>query len=825
MNTAVNVKILTSVLAAKLPLPDSKALISSLASKAETFALVSQFDSPWLKRELSLAQPNQTPEVLLQIEFNGQKVIYQGQEIGKTQILYKSPLPGELQAKLATVSAVDRFLEYLQKLHKIVTLEESDRHVRVFIPNKQIYSFAQLWQEFIEKVAFSAYGETKHQLPGLVQTFIQMLNSVTLSGRGFSTLDVPILTKEQSNVLAAWYYAVIRDVGMRQSNRQIQIDTLEEELAEFDLDDKSRKAKTKDLQDKKAMQNKEFEKYSGYFQKSFCKSLEEQTIAWQELNQIDAQLLESKLTKSERNKLLKQQDKLKVKVIFTPESIQQKLQLMKESGADPFKFVKQDETLNTDKFQEIKRISKNFTKIATDQINSTRGDIFTQCIFEMYRLLENEPNDPLPQPLLTEEPVLGEIRSPGDDSKEFCYSCGVRLDPKTAYWQVLRFMFERPSQRRQSASSEGRPYICSSCSALAFTSPLKVTDESVVLMLEPSGNSSNFEEKQLKIKDYIRMLTNKEIHLSAGRYLILNSNEDKTSTGDLASQKMGQIQYAIGKVAKIFPAEVITDFRFSLISQGSEKIVLNNRHLVFIKGLIDSYGQQIVNAGKEVNMNLGEAIRYVQQDLPYLADYTLVKVAAIFNRRELEKFREKYWLVILNDLVMKGVSMDSDNQLAKRAKLYGDVAALTGITYAFAQSLELTAKQANKGDDYVEREVSKLIEKVDDAVAFCYYATLGDETKRSVQARLYNNPESYFIYKQAKELLAKLNLTDREMQDDKGKSYLSFYADDILNIYQNFAANGYAQEKEWKDLTYQLKLSLYTRFPELVRKQKSTGDK
>ncbi|MBU7583092.1 MAG: hypothetical protein KAF91_09310 [Nostoc sp. TH1S01] len=90
MNTAVNLKILTAALAAKVPVPDSKALISTLASKAETFALISQFGSPQLKRELSLAKPNQTIEVSLQLEFNGHKVIYQSQEIGKIQILYKS---------------------------------------------------------------------------------------------------------------------------------------------------------------------------------------------------------------------------------------------------------------------------------------------------------------------------------------------------------------------------------------------------------------------------------------------------------------------------------------------------------------------------------------------------------------------------------------------------------------------------------------------------------------------------------------------------------------------------------------------------------------
>jgi hypothetical protein len=188
----------------------------------------------------------------------------------------------------------------------------------------------------------------------------------------------------------------------------------------------------------------------------------------------------------------------------------------------------------------------------------------------------------------------------------------------------------------------------------------------------------------------------------------------------------------------------------------------------------------------------------------------------------LEQVRALYWEILTNDL---GDDMDSDNQTSKRAKLYRDVAALTGLTYAFAQSLESTAKSLMDADD-AEREVSKLIEKVDDAIAFGYYATLGDERKTSVQARLYHNPDSDFIYTQAKWLLGKLAIIDRECKDDKGKHYLQLYADDISRFYQYFATSeDYTQEKDWKELTYNLKLSLYTRFPELVRKLKSTGDK
>lgn len=827
MNISANqARILISTLAAgALPAETAKDILLELVKHPESnaIAIAKTFGCPKIIRNLTITTKDElAANSSLKLEEKNNQIIYQSQIIGRTQILYKSPLPGELQAKLAIESAIDRFLEYLQKVLYIVVLDESDRHVRVFIPvTKEPANFSELWKKFLEEVAFSAYGNTIHKLPGLVQTFIVMLNAVTLSGRGFSTLDVPILTQEQANVLAAWYYAVIRDVRKRQEKRQQDIEVLKRQLDNPELSDKDRKSKAKELQDKEAMQEKEAKKYTEYFQKAFTKSLEEQNAAWQEFSVIQEELANSGLAKTEQRKLQKQQDKLSSKLVFSQEFIQQKLKLIQEAEGNPFKFVQLDEKQNSDTFKNIAAIAKNFDKRATDQINSTRGDIFTQCVTEMYRLLELKSTqfEPTPETLLTERFVMPEMRSPGDDSKEFCYSCGVALDPKTARWQVLRFMFERPSQRRQSSSGEGRPHICSSCSALAFASPLKITEESIIIQLDAANNDAS----ELKIKDYIRMLTSKEIHLSAGKYLILAS--DRTSGGELASQKLGQMQYAIAKVASIFPLEVLTDFNFSLVIQGTQSITLASRHLIFVKGLMDCYKQSTVISGKDINMTLGDAVRYMQQDLPFLADYTLTKTSSFSTDLHLEKVREMYWERIHKDVKLKGDSMDSDNQLPKRARLYRDVAALTGLTYAFAQSLESTAKSLMKAED-AEREVSKLIEKVDDAIAFSYYATLGDQKKTSVQARLYHNPDCDFIYSQTKELLNQLGISERENKDDKGKLYLQLYADDVTRAYQQFAtAKDYAQEKDWKELTYNLKLSLYTRFPELVRKLKSTSEK
>ena len=877
-----NISILLSALAANIiSEQDRLKLIATLKKEyPDSVAIAETFGNPKFTRDFNLAKLEKT--LSLKVESSDNRVFYEGKIIGTTKILYKSPLPGELQARMATESAIERFLEYLQKLHKITVLDESDAHIFVFIPGAEsLPDFKKFWEKFLTDVAFSDYGNTKHNLPGLVQTFIAMLNSVTLAGRGFSTLDVPILTREQSNVLAAWYLAVVRDVEKRQTDRQKQIGNLEKNLVNNNLNDKERRSKESDLKQKNEMQLKEAKKYNEYFQKSFGKKLEEQNTVWQEIENIEIKLAESNLRKTEQNKLYRELEKLKGKILLSRESVRQKIHLFEKAKSNPFELVKLDKKENPDKFKKIDGIAKNFTKTATDQINSTRGDIFSQCILEMYRLLDYwelekyRQKESLPQPLLTEKPNDKLGRSPGDDSKEFCYSCGIKLDPKTARWQVLRFMFERPSQRRQSSSGEGRPFICASCSALAFASPLKVTDESIMLKLESIEKDENKKPSEIsrqKVKNYLRMLTNKQLHLSAGKYLVLAS--DQTNNRDFASKKLGQVQYALAKVSSIFPREVLGDFEFSLITQGSKSVGLANRHLILIKGLMEGYGQSIIIEGKEINMTLGDAVRYVEKDLPIMAEYTLAKVAKFIGsneRRELEKTRKEYYEIMrqeqpskkaknyqdvarLTDLnyalasslegmarktiKREDVEREVGNLIEKikeyyqimrqeqpsKAKKYKDVAGLTGLTCALASSLESTARKTMKPED-VKREVSKLIEKVDDAVAFCYYATLGDEKKTNVQGRLYSNPDNYFIYEKANELLKNMGVSRQEEVNEEKQKFITIYSDDILNAYAYLAENGYNQDKDWKELTYQLKLSLYTRFPELVRKLKSTGEK
>jgi hypothetical protein len=808
------ITILVSALAGNVFDPnEADTLASKLAANAEiaatTLTVAKTFEQPRLTRVLTLAKPVEINNSSLKLDLRGTQVSYQDQVIGETKILFKTSYPGELQARLAVESTIDRFLEFLKKKYCIVVLDESDRHVLLFIPNtSQLESLdvGALWDDFVANVLFSSHGLPRMQLSGLMQSFVAMLKSVTLAGRGFSVLEVPIITRDQANVLAAWYFAVWSEAKKRQDNRHQKMNVLSASLEDTSLPEKDLKAINKQLQDAEAMQAKEDKKYQENFQKFFGGLIGSQKRAHHELASIQAGL-ESETSKSEIKKLFNKKEKIEKEIVFPQYFAERISKLYQDSQGDPFAFVKQDLDVNPDGFKEIKKIAKSFNKTATDQIAGVKGDIFAKCIIEMYRLMEltDEQIDSSITPLLAEQPSFNK-RIPGDDNKNFCYSCGITLDAKTTEWQVRRLVFENPEQRRQSATGKGRPHICKSCAALAFASPLKLTGESIILKLEPiTARESN----KLKLKDYLRMLASKELHLSAGKYIILAS--EKTQGGDAASQKLGQVQYALAKVAEIFPVEVLSDFQFSLMTQGAESIRLENRCLIYLKGLMECYSQKILISGQDINLVLGDAIRYLQQDLPCLAEYVVTKSATFFNNLEMEQIRTLYWQVIQTHLNSKGDVMDSETQLAKRARLFRDVAALTGLTLAFASSLESTAKKLGMDKDDIEREISKLIEKVEDPVAFCYYATLGDEKKTKMEARLWLNADNTFIYGQTKNLLLELEISDREEKGEDGKVWLNLYADDILRSYTYFSERkDYCQEKDWKELTYQVQaLTLY----------------
>ena len=148
------------------------------------------------------------------------------------------------------------------------------------------------------------------------------------------------------------------------------------------------------------------------------------------------------------------------------------------------------------------------------------------------------------------------------------------------------------------------------------------------------------------------MLTLGELNLMAGRYLLINCREFVRERGGSTpvSEKIGQVQYTLWRVAQTLPVGALDKMNFKLYA-GESEISLQTRHLVWLSYLQESFSPRLIVNGKD-NMRLCQAIRLIQKDEVISAIYKLAtseptEATPIYNwsyseKRSLEELREKH---------------------------------------------------------------------------------------------------------------------------------------------------------------------------------------
>ena len=433
---------------------------------------------------------------------------------------------------------------------------------------------------------------------------------------------------------------------------------------------------------------------------------------------------------------------------------------------------------------------------------------------------------PLKCPLTSIDEIAPDsVHSAGDTTKNRCYSCGGSMPSRSAIrrfkgkLEANRFVFSNPSQRLQSGSGQVQPAICFDCLAVAFGCPIKLAGGAIIVRL----SSADERNELVSPEKYLQMLTLGELNLIAGQYLLIKCNDFVGSIP--VSDKIGQVQYALWRVAQIFPPDALEKMQFTLFA-GESTIQLPTRQLVWLSYLNESLKPRLVVNRKD-NIPLCQAIRLIQKDEVISAIYKLLtaefpQVTPIHNqsyseKRSLEELRKKHC-----DLLEDERSSQGDKLMATRAELYRDVAALTGLTYAYCDYVRGELLKNKKPMDTVQIEVKKLIEEVANPSGFNYRAARGlaDREYPGTNATMFRNHDNYFCYAQAKRLLKdtlKLEISDREGRSEKGQESLKIYYDDILNAYVELSDK--YNKAEWRKLSSQLKLNLYAKFPFLLKKE------
>ncbi len=466
------------------------------------------------------------------------------------------------------------------------------------------------------------------------------------------------------------------------------------------------------------------------------------------------------------------------------------------------------------------------------------------------------------QPLISLDSAPSMLRSPGDNMSQVCYVCGSLIGKKDGI-NVSKFVVESPYQALQSSPSAKQPTACPNCAQISTLCPIKPTDRAVIVSLRKADDESYL------YNDRLRQMVLGELNLLAGRYCQLTCTEwikEKNGKKPL-SQKLGQVQYAMLKVAELFPADSLHDHTVVVSIDGGE-IAISRRHTVALSGLVKilkvSAQDLVRESGSPRLTRLSSVVHLLQADRYHEAIHEMIGAFRRGNdlsrvdRAHLDTLTDtiaKTWHDDLKRIANNGgqhvTTEPAQLQAERDLQLYRDVLALTGLLVPFIEEArrDLSRPVSNdrlgavseQEEKTVIRELKKLIEQVESfPQAFDYTAAqLCTPHKWNIlSAQMYVNRDTRTISAMALSLLEEANLqvspesatTQNSAAEAAGREPQSDIAyrltiDILQGVFLHLNEKRYRTSKQRHDLAYQLKLSLYARFPRLIASQKDKENK
>lgn len=257
----------------------------------------------------------------------------------------------------------------------------------------------------------------------------------------------------------------------------------------------------------------------------------------------------------------------------------------------------------------VRRLSPylpRFGKQARQQLNTSRGDIFSKISKELLRLLDLKEAEFQVPLLVSLSPRPLPLRPPGDTAP-VCYGCGRPLG-KDRY-KVSKLVFSSPSQRPQSGRGQTEPEVCSVCAAISLLSPLKPGEGSILVRIGDYGSKDS-------ARYFAQRVVTGTLHVAAGRYVQFNS---PTVGGKPLAKALGRLVYAVYVLSKEVNPVILRRFPMYLL-EGSQTIPLPKRALWLAHVLQEVYGRDVLENGK-VNRDVAEALQHAVADRPWHALY------------------------------------------------------------------------------------------------------------------------------------------------------------------------------------------------------------
>jgi len=407
-----------------------------------------------------------------------------------------------------------------------------------------------------------------------------------------------------------------------------------------------------------------------------------------------------------------------------------------------------------------------------------------------------------------------------------CAGCGEIITAKEGYERLAIFI-KHADERPQSANDKDKlPKYCQRCVATVFLCPVKLTPETLAVRFLRGHHDYADVSVQEALKKYVAQT----LHVQSGSFINLHISEaiDRKSLAEI----WGAYHYALWKIATIFPPELFAQ-RFEVeVYPGEETFRLPYWALWFISSFArwdEALRHNSCYTNDKHRIAFSRFLRLIAQKKIFQAFYTLISTNVIHD-----SYARTWKLNALQDIwsEFEQILYQFTDKEDKRMAIpdYPRIAGMTGLLLPLADRVQSAQKQP----DEKRIAIKKLFEEVDRPVQYAY--TAARETGSS-DFIFCKRPNNRYFFEKALDLLAwagedvsqlkqeaEQRVAELVQKDERfawmlqAQEKIFLCPDQIIRVVSALVHEGehppYKNEADWRAFAYQVKLALWSMFPQ-----------
>lgn len=454
-----------------------------------------------------------------------------------------------------------------------------------------------------------------------------------------------------------------------------------------------------------------------------------------------------------------------------------------------------------------------------------------KAIVNLERAIEENAFQTIPFPVESSDEVLkgGDffLAGRGKAVRVRCSSCGQIISKGDSLERLAVFLKDADERPQSGRHKDDKNFFCIRCVATVFLCPVKLSPETLTVRLGFESNGDDFKSAERTIEMEHRKFVAQSLHVNAGNFISLHLTE--FSERKPLAQIWGVFHYSLWKMATTFPPELFAEGFQVEVYPGEETFRLPRWALWCVSALAewDNVFGYWCYADKSNRSHTGRFLRLIARGKVFQAFYALISGGLIKEYAHTWRMNrlQEIWIEF-ETLLKEEKSMPIPD--------YPIIAGFAGLLLPLAERVQ----SSKKTPEEKKRAVGKLLEEADRPIQYAY--TAARETG-SPDFIFCKRPRNRFFYEKAVALLewagedidrlreeAEEKTTDLSAKDQRfewmreAEEKIFICPDQITRVTSALVKENekpYENEADWRSFAYQVKLALWSMFPQYLGSQ------